>query len=90
MLKLMRFYLLHKDWRARLALNSAASNIWLCWLITLMFVAGFVFSVVFKGLDTVTALVMTFLAIVSLLLFFILFTQAKRLHASVTSIYPKQ
>lgn len=81
MLSLMRFYIPHKNWRARLALNSAASNIWLCWVISLLFVAGLALGAAFRSLDTGSALLMGAAAVASFAASFAFLAEAKRLHA---------
>jgi hypothetical protein len=81
MLSLMRFYVLHKNWRARLALNSAASNIWLCWIISLLFVAGLAWGAAFRSLDKGSALFLGATAVASFAASFAFLAEAKRQHA---------
>jgi hypothetical protein len=81
MLSLMRFYILHRNWRARLALNSAASNIWLCWVISFHFLAGLALGVAFCSLDTGSALLIGAAAVASFAASFAFLAEAKRLHA---------
>jgi hypothetical protein len=81
MFSLMRFYILNKNWRARLALNSAASNIWLCWIISFLFVAGLAIGVVIRSVDTGSALLMCAVAAASFAASFAFLAEAKRLHA---------
>jgi hypothetical protein len=77
----MCFYLPHKNWRARLALNPAASNIWLCWVVALDCLAGLTIGVAFWSLDAITFIVIALAAIASFLAAFIFLPEAKRVHA---------
>lgn len=81
MIELMRSYIPHKNWRARLALNQAASYIWLCWVISFVFLAGLVIGATFQSLDTVSALLLASVAVASLATSFAFLSEAKRVHA---------
>lgn len=81
MFELMQSYIPHKNWRDRLALNPAASNIWLCWVIALTFMAGLVIGSAFCSLDKISFLVMASVSIASFAASFIFLAEAKRVHA---------
>lgn len=85
MFSLMRFYIIHKNWRARLALNSAAKRIWLCWIISFLCVAGLVLGIAFRSLDTHSGLVLAAVAVASFAASFLFLPEARRLHAVRTA-----
>lgn len=80
MFKLMRFYLLHKHWRTRLAMNQAASNIWVCWLICLCFSLVLVISIIFQNIDFVSGAALLGAATLSFAASFAFLREAKRIH----------
>jgi nitric oxide reductase large subunit len=76
----MCFYLLHKNWRARLAMNSSASWIFTCWLC-----AGFSALASMGGYAAKTTSGLGSLAMFALSLFLVIFSyaflaEAKRIH----------
>lgn len=80
MTQLMCFYLLHKNWRARLAMNSSASWIFTCWLY-----AGFSAFAAIGGYAVKTTSSLESLAMLALSLFLVIFSytflaEAKRVH----------
>lgn len=81
MIELMRSYIPHKNWRTRLALNPAASNIWLCWVISFVFLAGLGIGATFRSLDTISTLLLAVVAVASFATSFIFLSEAKRVHA---------
>ncbi len=80
MASLMCFYLLRKNWRARLAMNSSASWIFTCWLC-----AGFSALTATGGYAANTVSGMESLAMIALslsliILSYALLAEAKRIH----------
>lgn len=79
MTQLMRFYLGHTNWRARLAMNRSASWIFTCWLY-----AGFSAFAAIGGYVAKTTSVLQSLGILALSLFLVIFSytflaEAKRI-----------
>jgi len=77
--ELMAHYIPHKNFRVRLAMNSAASNIWICWLLSGM---CFVTAVALQFRAEGSLFVLGFVGAGATLfaLSFLFLPEAKRLH----------
>lgn len=76
---LMAHYIPHRDWRVRLAMNGAATNIYVCWLlsITCVFTAVVLF---FRAVAFPTAFIFVCVGAALFGFSFVFFPEAKRLY----------
>lgn len=77
--KLMRHYFPHKNWRARLAVNSAACTIWMLWVFSTLFLITTVILLV-RGGTFAQFLGCAGVAAVLFLASFLFLPEARRLH----------
>lgn len=76
---LMAQYIPHRDWPVRLAMNGAATNIYMCWLlsVTCLFTAAALFI---RALAFPTAFIFLCVGAALFGFSFVFFSEAKRLH----------
>lgn len=80
MIQLMRFYLLHKNWRARLALNSSASWIFMCWLCAGSSAIAAMGGYAAKSTSSLESLAIFALSLFLVILSYTFLHKAKRIH----------
>jgi hypothetical protein len=85
MLELMSFYILHRNWRARLAMNSAARWIWLFCLIGLLFLFAALGALLWRG-DLAVAVASFCLALGLFASSFAFRKRAARLHRTLMAL----
>jgi hypothetical protein len=81
MFQLMRFYTLTSHWRTRLALNSAASNIWLCWLISFTGLMTLFVVAVCRDFAGIELAILGAVAMIAFAVSFLFLPEARRIHA---------
>lgn len=76
---LMAHYIPHRDWRVRLTMNGAATNIYMCWLlsVTCLFTAA---VLLIRAIAFPTAFIFLFVGAALFGFSFVFFPEAKRLH----------
>jgi hypothetical protein len=75
----MGHYLPHRNWRVRLAMNGAATNIYTCWLLSVL--SLFTSAVLLiRGAALLTVLILVCAGVALFALSFLFFPEAKRLH----------
>lgn len=80
MFQLMIFYLMHRNWRARLALNNSASSIFTCWLLAGSFVAASGIGYASKTMGGLESLGIFSVSIICVIISFAFLADAKRIH----------
>jgi ABC-type uncharacterized transport system permease subunit len=77
--ELMAHYILHRNWRVRLAMNGAATNIYMCWVLSV----ACLFTSVVLLIQAVAISIALMLLCAGFALFavsFLFFQEAKRIH----------
>ncbi len=80
MFELMRFYLSGRNWRARLALNPAAANIFTCWRMSAIFLLCAALGGILES-GVVTCVVLALAGVLAFAFSFAFLAQAKRIHS---------
>lgn len=80
MAQLMRFYLGHKNWRARLAMNSSASWIFTCWLYAGLSAFAAIGGYVAKTMSALESLELSALSLFLVIFSYTFLAEAKHIH----------
>jgi len=79
--KLMAFYIIHRNWRARVSMNEAASWIWVLWLLAIMQALFSLYAVITGMYESAVILAVGALAV--FVASFLFAPAAKRKHAAL-------
>lgn len=77
--ELMAYYIPHRNWRARLAMNSATSNIWTFWVLSMVNLLAAFVILIREGV-CLNFLVLVCVGAALFAVSFLFLPEAKRLH----------
>jgi uncharacterized membrane protein len=76
---LMAHYIPHRDWRVRLAMNGAATNIYMCWLLSVACLFTAVVLLI-RAVAFPTVFIFLCVGVALFVCSFVFYSEAKRLH----------